>query len=91
MYLEPRPLLCPPFDARQEALQPQMACHVFDPEAEPQAQTRREPLGSARDKQAGKALARKLSPRVEWWRVGESNPRPLPCEGSALPTELTPR
>ncbi len=26
----------------------------------------------------------------KWWRVGDSNPRPLPCEGSALPTELTP-
>ncbi len=28
---------------------------------------------------------------IYWWRVGDSNPRPLPCEGSALPTELTPR
>ncbi len=27
---------------------------------------------------------------LSWWRVGDSNPRPLPCEGSALPTELTP-
>ena len=27
------------------------------------------------DKQAGKALARKLSPRVEWWPQRDSNPR----------------
>jgi hypothetical protein len=25
-----------------------------------------------------------------WWRAGESNPRPLRCERSALPTELAP-
>ena len=25
-----------------------------------------------------------------WWRWRESNPRPLPCGGSALPTELHP-
>ena len=23
--------------------------------------------------------------RQEWWVLGVSNPRPLPCEGSALP------
>jgi hypothetical protein len=77
--------------------------HVFDPEAEPQAQTRREALrlascprearGSsvaslrapfdAREaalqaqmachEQAGKALDRKLSPRVEWWPQPDLN------------------
>ena len=26
-----------------------------------------------------------------WWSVGDSNPWPLACEASALPTELTPR
>ena len=26
-----------------------------------------------------------------WWRRGDSNPRPLPCEGSALPAELRPQ
>ncbi len=31
-----------------------------------------------------------LNTGFPWWRVGDSNPRPLPCEGSALPTELTP-
>ena len=25
-----------------------------------------------------------------WWRYGDSNPRPLTCEASALPTELYP-
>ena len=25
-----------------------------------------------------------------WWRVGDSNPRPRRCERRALPTELTP-
>jgi len=64
-----------PFDAREATLQPQKACQVFDPEAEPQAQTRREPLDSALDTQAGKALTRKLSPRVEWWPQRDSNPR----------------
>ncbi len=28
---------------------------------------------------------------VLWWRRGDSNPRPLPCEGSALPAELRPQ
>ena len=28
---------------------------------------------------------------VQWWRRGDSNPRPLPCEGSALPAELRPQ
>ena len=50
-----------PFDARVTALQPQMACH--------------EPRDPARDRQAGKALVRKLSPRVEWWPQRDSNPR----------------
>ena len=26
-----------------------------------------------------------------WWRRRESNPRPLPCDGSALPAELRPQ
>jgi hypothetical protein len=26
-----------------------------------------------------------------WWRRGDSNPRPLQCDCSALPTELRPR
>src|SRR5262245_55169241 len=26
-----------------------------------------------------------------WWSQGESNPRPLECHSSALPTELWPR
>ena len=26
-----------------------------------------------------------------WWRRGESNPRPLTCEASALPAELRPQ
>ncbi len=26
-----------------------------------------------------------------WWSVGGSNSSPLPCHGSALPNELTPR
>lgn len=25
-----------------------------------------------------------------WWRIGESNPWPLECKSSALPTELIP-
>src|SRR5262245_65855862 len=29
--------------------------------------------------------------RREWWRRGESNPRPRRCERRALPTELRPR
>src|SRR4029450_879149 len=29
--------------------------------------------------------------RPEWWRRGESNPRPRRCERRALPTELRPR
>ena len=29
--------------------------------------------------------------RVIWWSQGESNPRPLECHSSALPTELWPR
>lgn len=29
--------------------------------------------------------------RSHWWRRRESNPRPLPCDGSALPTELRPQ
>ena len=29
--------------------------------------------------------------RCLWWRRRESNPRPLPCDGSALPTELRPQ
>src|SRR5215472_7336777 len=28
--------------------------------------------------------------RVKWWSQGESNPRPLECHSSALPTELWP-
>ena len=28
---------------------------------------------------------------IQWWRRRESNPRPLPCDGSALPTELRPQ
>ena len=27
----------------------------------------------------------------EWWSLGDSNPWPLPCHGSALPTELKPQ
>ncbi len=27
---------------------------------------------------------------VDWWRLGDSNPWPLPCHGSALPAELNP-
>ena len=27
---------------------------------------------------------------LKWWRIGDSNPWPMPCEGIALPTELTP-
>ncbi|MEE9173023.1 MAG: hypothetical protein V3U41_09015, partial [candidate division NC10 bacterium] len=34
-----------------------------------------EPLDCARDMQAGKPLT-EVSPRVEWWRRRESNPRP---------------
>ena len=26
-----------------------------------------------------------------WWRYGDSNPRPVTCEATALPTELYPR
>src|ERR1043165_8302323 len=26
-----------------------------------------------------------------WWALRDSNPRPLPCKGSALPTELSAR
>ena len=29
--------------------------------------------------------------RFLWWRRRESNPRPLPCDGSALPAELRPQ
>lgn len=29
--------------------------------------------------------------RLHLWRYGDSNPRPLPCHGSALPAELYPR
>ena len=29
--------------------------------------------------------------RFYWWSQGESNPRPLECHSSALPTELWPR
>ena len=32
-----------------------------------------------------------MPPAVGWWSRWESNPRPLPCHGSALPTELRPR
>ena len=28
--------------------------------------------------------------RLRWWRWGDSNPRPLTCEASALPAELHP-
>lgn len=31
-----------------------------------------------------------LTSQTEWWSRGESNPRPLQCECSALPTELLP-
>ena len=26
---------------------------------------------------------------IRWWTLRGSNPRPLPCEGNALPTELS--
>ena len=29
--------------------------------------------------------------KQKWWSVGGSNSSPLPCHGSALPNELTPR
>ena len=29
--------------------------------------------------------------QIQGWRRRESNPRPLPCDGSALPTELRPQ
>lgn len=29
--------------------------------------------------------------RLHLWRYGDSNPRPLPCHGSALPAELYPQ
>ena len=35
--------------------------------------------------------ARASGPEQSWWRRGDSNPRPLPCEGSALPAELRPQ
>ena len=25
----------------------------------------------------------------KWWMLGDSNPRPSPCKGDALPTELS--
>ena len=28
--------------------------------------------------------------KLKWWRMWGSNPRPLPCKGSALPAELIP-
>ena len=41
----------------------------------PLGPARDKPLDCARDKQVGKALVRKLSPRVEWWPQRDSNPR----------------
>ena len=32
----------------------------------------------------------RIPPPEEWWSQGESNPRPLECHSSALPTELWP-
>ena len=32
-----------------------------------------------------------LSRKIVWWSIWESNPRPLTCEASALPTELMPQ
>lgn len=26
---------------------------------------------------------------IKWWMLRDSNPRPLPCKGSTLPTELS--
>lgn len=43
-----------------------------------------EPLTSALQKQRSS----QLSYVPEFWTWRESNPRPLPCEDSALPTEL---
>src|SRR5688572_29681420 len=30
-------------------------------------------------------------PLVLWWRHGDSNPRPIACKATALPTELCPQ
>ena len=35
--------------------------------------------------------ASRQPPRISWWSYGESNPGPLECHSSALPTELQPR
>ena len=54
------------------------------------------PLSYRGGPKAGKACLRRDPPlitdrgRGAWWRWGDSNPRPLHCERSALPTELHP-
>ena len=37
------------------------------------------------------ALSEQDTGFVIWWSIWESNPRPLTCEASALPTELMPQ
>ena len=36
-------------------------------------------------------LPRKADRQVVWWSRGDSNPRPPPCKGGALPVELRPQ
>ena len=40
---------------------------------------------------ANKKAPTRLELETSGWRRRESNPRPLPCDGSALPTELRPQ
>ncbi len=36
----------------------------------------------------GRERNQTLTRNGQWWALWDSNPRPIPCKGSALPTEL---
>ena len=42
------------------------------------------PEPMATDLQSAPLPTTEYPPKLLWWRMWESNPRPLPCKGSAL-------
>ena len=54
-------------------------------------QATRSGLPERRRATRGRPSSTRCERRFPWWSWGESNPRPLECHSSALPTELQPR